>query len=472
MWLLLLGRGYVSSHLKHILAGYGEDWMAVNAKMIFPPDFLWGTATSSHQVEGNNTNNDWWAWEQEGGHVLHDQRSGLACNWWEDAEADLDRAAEMGLNAHRISIEWSRVEPEPSVFDEEALERYRQILLGMHERGIEPMVALHHFCNPLWLVEKGDFGSDIVVDYFQRYTAKVAATLGDLIPKWVTLNEPMVYVYIRYLVQEGPPPQERGWWPALAVVRRLLACHAAAYHTIKEAYPLAQVGVAKNMPLFEAAPGRGVLAKWTAVQVDRLFNMTWWDSLQTGRVKRPFGGGRIKYLAGSFDFVGINYYTRYYVKFPPGRNIILPDWGDEAVVSDGGYGEVYPAGLYQMIKRVTRYQKPIYITENGLPDQADKLRPAFLLTHLREVWRAINFCFPVMGYYHWSLIDNFEWARGWTQRFGLIEMNPETQERTLRDSGRLYQEICQQYAISSDMTKRYAPELLPVMFPGEGPIAK
>ncbi len=472
MWLLLLGRGYVSSHLKHILAGYGEDWMAVNAKMIFPPDFLWGTATSSHQVEGNNTNNDWWAWEQEGGHVLHDQRSGLACNWWEDAEADLDRAAEMGLNAHRISIEWSRVEPEPSVFDEEALERYRQILLGMHERGIEPMVALHHFCNPLWLVEKGDFGSDIVVDYFQRYTAKVAATLGDLIPKWVTLNEPMVYVYIRYLVQEGPPPQERGWWPALAVVRRLLACHAAAYHTIKEAYPLAQVGVAKNMPLFEAAPGRGVLAKWTAAQVDRLFNMTWWDSLQTGRVKRPFGGGRIKYLAGSFDFVGINYYTRYYVKFPPGRNIILPDWGDEAVVSDGGYGEVYPAGLYQMIKRVTRYQKPIYITENGLPDQADKLRPAFLLTHLREVWRAINFCFPVMGYYHWSLIDNFEWARGWTQRFGLIEMNPETQERTLRDSGRLYQEICQQYAISSDMTKRYAPELLPVMFPGEGPIAK
>lgn len=446
--------------------------MAVNAKMIFPPDFLWGTATSSHQVEGNNTNNDWWAWEQEGGHVLHDQRSGLACNWWEDAEADLDRAAEMGLNAHRISIEWSRVEPEPSVFDEEALERYRQILLGMHERGIEPMVALHHFCNPLWLVEKGDFGSDIVVDYFQRYTAKVAATLGDLIPKWVTLNEPMVYVYIRYLVQEGPPPQERGWWPALAVVRRLLACHAAAYHTIKEAYPLAQVGVAKNMPLFEAAPGRGVLAKWTAAQVDRLFNMTWWDSLQTGRVKRPFGGGRIKYLAGSFDFVGINYYTRYYVKFPPGRNIILPDWGDEAVVSDGGYGEVYPAGLYQMIKRVTRYQKPIYITENGLPDQADKLRPAFLLTHLREVWRAINFCFPVMGYYHWSLIDNFEWARGWTQRFGLIEMNPETQERTLRDSGRLYQEICQQYAISSDMTKRYAPELLPVMFPGEGPIAK
>jgi beta-glucosidase len=454
--------------LPFLRSGLGVTIVAM-AKMIFPPDFLWGTATSSYQVEGNNRNNDWWAWEQEGGHVLHDQRCGLACNWWENAEADLDRAAEMGINAHRISIEWSRVEPEPSVFDEQALDRYRQILQAMHERGIEPMVALHHFCNPLWLVEKGDFSSDIVVDYFQRYTAKVVAALGDLVPKWLTLNEPMVYVFMRYLSEGSPPPKQRGVFAAVAALRNLLRCHAAAYHTIKELYPEAQVGVAKNMPVFQAVPGGGVLAKWTATQIDGLYNDSWWDSLQTGKVKRPFGGGRIKHLAGSFDFVGINYYTRYYVKFPPGRQGVVHDWGDEAVVSDGGYGEVYPAGLFQMIKRVLPYQKPIYITENGLPDQADRLRPAFLLTHLREVWRAISFCFPVMGYYHWSLVDNFEWDRGWTQRFGLIEMNPETQVRTLRQSGRLYQEICQNYAISSDMAARYAPEALPVLFPGQAP---
>jgi beta-glucosidase len=121
------------------------------------------------------------------------------------------------------------------------------------------------------------------------------------------------------------------------------------------------------------------------------------------------------------------------------------------------------------MKRVKKYNKPIYITENGVPDQADALRPGFLLTHLREVWRAISFCFPVMGYYHWSLVDNFEWDRGWTQRFGLIAMNPETQERTMRNSGRLYQDICQNQAISSEMVQQYAPELMSVLFPGQAP---
>ena len=437
--------------------------------MIFPPDFLWGTATSSHQVEGNNRNNDWWAWEQDNGRILHNHKSGLACDWWENAETDLDRAAEMGINAHRVSIEWSRVEPEPSVFDYDALDRYREILLGMHERGIEPMVALHHFSNPMWLVEKGDFSSGIVVEYFQRYTAKVVSALGDLVPKWITLNEPMVYAFMRYFSDEFPEPRQRGMRVGFSAVNHMLQCHAVAYHTIKDAYPEAQVGVAKNMPVFQAAPGSHALSTWWTKRVDWLFNDSWLESMATGKVKRPFGNNTIKNLAGSYDFMGINYYTRFYVKFPPGKEFISYDWGDDAVVSDGNYGEVYPSGLFQMLKRVKKYNKPIYITENGVPDQADALRPGFLLTHLREVWRAISFCFPVMGYYHWSLVDNFEWDRGWTQRFGLIEMTPETQERRMRDSGRLYQEICQNHAISSEMVQRFAPDLVPILFPGEAP---
>ncbi len=441
----------------------------VKAKMIFPPDFLWGTATSSHQVEGNNVNNDWWAWEQNNGRFPQNQRSGVACDWWQHAEADLDRAAELGINAHRISIEWSRVEPEPSVFNQAALDRYREILLGMIKRRIEPMVALHHFTNPMWLVEKGDFSSDIVVEYFRRYTAKVVQALGDLVPKWITFNEPMVYFFSRYLTDGYPEPQHRGMQAGFTAVCHMLQCHAVAYHTIKEAQPQAQVGMAKNMPVFQAAPGRGAVSKWWARQVDYLFNECWLQSMETGRVKRPFGSGTIKNLAGAYDFIGINYYTRFYVKLPPGKEFISREWGEDAIVSDGHYGEVYPAGLYQMIKRTQKYNKPIYITENGIPDQADKIRPGFILAHLREIWRAINFCFPVMGYYHWSLVDNFEWTEGWCQRFGLIEMNPETQERTIRDSGRLYQEICQNYEISSDMVAHYAPELMSVLFPGEKP---
>lgn len=436
--------------------------------MMFPRDFLWGTATAAHQVEGGNTNSDWWPWEQQG-RILHGQRSGMACNWWENAESDLDLAAELGTNAHRMSLEWSRIEPEPSVFDDAAIGRYREILQAMHDRGIQPMVTLHHFSNPLWLVEKGDFNADIVVEYFQRYAARVVNTLGDLVSQWVTINEPIVYLYLRYLTNAFPPPQKRGLGPGLQMVRSMLKCHAAAYHTIKDRYPEAPVGMAKNMAIFEGRPDGNRLDRWWAGRISQAYNDAWMRSLANGRLHWPFGSGRIKHLAGTFDFVGINYYTRFYVRFPPRNGLLEQDWGPDAIVSDGGYGEVYPYGLYQTIRRVLRYNKPIYVTENGLPDRTDRLRPAFIMDHLRQIWHAISWCYPVMGYYHWSLVDNFEWDRGWTQRFGLIEIDPDTQQRCLRPSARLYQEICQTYSVSSDMAARYAPEMLDVMFPGKAP---
>ncbi len=439
------------------------------AAMMFPPDFRWGTATASLQVEGNNRNSDWWTWEQGEGHILEGHKSGLACNWWENAEADLDLAAEMGTNAHRLSLEWSRIEPEPSVFDRAALDRYREILQAMIDRGIEPMVTLHHFSNPMWLVEKGDFNSDIIVEYFQRYTARVVDNLGDLVSKWITINEPIVYFFSRYMEKAYPQPNRSGFWAGREAVSKMLQCHAVAYHTIKDKYPHAQVGVAKNIPIIEGGPIGNRLDRWWARRISRMFNDSWLDAVHDGRVRFPFGRGKIKNLAGSYDFVGINYYTRFYVKFPPRKGIIEEDWGDEAIVTDGNYGEIYPYGLYRAIKQVLRYQKPIYITENGLPDMADKHRPAFIMDHLRQIWQAICFCYPVMGYYHWSLVDNFEWNAGWTQRFGLIAMDPETQERSWRDSGRLYSEICHSYSINSDMAERYAPEMLPVMFPGDSP---
>lgn len=439
------------------------------AKMIFPADFRWGTATAAHQVEGNNTNNDWWQWEQQPGRILEGARSGLACNWWENAEADLDRAADMGTNAHRLSVEWSRIEPEPGRFDKAALDRYRQILQAMLDRDIEPMVTLHHFSNPLWLVEKGDFNADIIVEYFQRYTAATVAALGDLVPKWITINEPIVYVFMRYLHQTFPKPSHRGWGGAMEAVRNLLRCHAVAYHAIKEQFPTAQVGMAKNMAVLQARPSQGPLHRWWAKQLMWLYNDAWFASMADGRFHFPYGRGTVRGLAGAYDFIGLNYYTRFFVRFPPFGGFLETDWGPEAEVSDGNYGEIYPDGLFSVIKRVMKYNKPIYITENGVPDQADRLRPSFLFTHLREIWRAISFCFPVMGYYHWSLIDNFEWDRGWTQRFGLIELDPATQERRLRRSGQLYQEICRSYSLSSDMVSTYAPHLMDTLFPGQRP---
>lgn len=433
------------------------------ATMFFPADFLWGTASASYQVEGDNQNSDWWAWEQKEGRIWEGHRSGRACDWWENAEADLDRAADLGTNAHRLSLEWSRIEPEPSVFDEGAIDRYRQILQAMRERGIEPMVTLHHFSNPLWLVEKGDFDSELVVDYFRRYVAKVVDKLGDLVPKWITINEPMVYLVMRYLDRVFPAPRRPGPWAMRQAAYHLLCCHAAAYQTIKEKYPQALVGVAKNMVAIDPRPEGNPLDSWWANQLSWLFNDWWMEAMVDGRLRWPLGRGRINHLAGSFDFTGINYYTRFYVRF---LRYYQRDWGPNAVVSDTNYGEVYPAGIYRVIKHALRYQKPIYITENGLPDIGDTLRPSFLLTHLREIWRAISFNFPVMGYYHWTLVDNFEWDRGWLQRFGLYALDPQTQERKLRASGRLYGEICHSRSISSDMAEKYAPQLLHKLFPG------
>lgn len=440
-----------------------------HATLTFPPDFLWGTATSAYQVEGLNENSDWRLWEEQSGQILDGRRAELACNWWENAEADLDLAAELGTNAHRLSLEWSRIEPEPSVFSTEAINRYREILLHCRKVGLEPMVTLHHFSNPIWLVEKGDFNSDIVVDYFRRYAARVAADLGDLVPKWITINEPVTYAVLRYLTREFPAPRRYGLGAMMEAVHNLLRCHAAAYHAIKEARPDALVSTADNMQIFEARPGGGRLDRWWARRVSRLYNDAWPDALHSGVFRGPFGRKRIKHLAGTHDFIGINYYTRFYVRFPPPAGFVEREWPPDAIVSDGNYGEVYPYGLYRRIERVLRYDKPIYITENGVPDREDRIRPRFILDHLRQVWHALSFCYPVMGYYHWSLIDNFEWDRGWTQRFGLIEMDPVTQERRRRPSADLYEEICRSYSINDDMAARYAPEMLPIMFRGESP---
>jgi beta-glucosidase len=439
------------------------------AAMYFPDDFLWGTATSAHQVEGNNKNNDWWVWEQEG-HIVEGERSGIACNWWESAEDDLDQAAEMGTTALRLSLEWSRIEPEPGIYDEEAILRYRQILQAAVDRGMDPMVTLHHFTNPLWLTEMGDFNSDVVVDYFGRYSAKVASSLGDLFQKWITINEPMVYFIFRYLAKTFPEPTEKGWSGGMQAIRNMLRCHAAAYHAIKDKNPQAAVGVAKNYILMEPRPNGGIFDQWWARRVHRFLNDGWMESMATGQLRWPIGRGKIAHLAGTFDFVGINYYSRFFAPFPPRpKNYFTTERSPGALLVDGGFYEVYPEGLFTAIKDSLRFSKPIFITENGLPDAADQLRSRHILGHLREIWRAISFNFPVMGYYHWTLTDNFEWDHGWSQRFGLIELDPQSQERTWRTSAHLYQEICQQNRISSDMALRYAPELMESMFPGQPP---
>jgi len=440
------------------------------ATMRFPQGFLWGAATSSHQVEGNNTNNDWWEWEQQPGHILDGHRSGLACDWWNRAEQDFDLAREMGQNAHRLSLEWSRIEPREGEWDDDAIARYRQMLVGLRQRGLEPMVTLHHFTNPLWLVEKGGWETETVVPLFERYVTRVAEELGDLVELWSVLNEPNVYAILSYAGGRWPPGKQN-LLLAFKVLSNMLLAHGRAYQAIHRLQPRAKVGIAHAVRVFNPARPDSRLDRLAAWIPDYIFNRLVLTALTEGVLAFPLAlNRRVPDLVDSIDFLGLNYYSRDVVAFDvsrPGEFFGRRFYPEGAEMSDGGYGEVYPEGLYRLLKRLAACGKPIYITENGLPDEDDDQRPRFLLTHLAAMQRAIEEGVPVQGYFHWSLVDNFEWAEGWTLRFGLIALNVETQERTLRPSGQLYKEICQANAITQHMVERYAPEVLDKLFPAQ-----
>ncbi len=444
----------------------------IRARQSFPRGFLWGTATAAHQVEGDNRNNDWWAWEQEPGRILNGDRSGKACDWWGGRwKEDLDRAAAAGQNAHRLSVEWSRVEPSPGKWDGAALDFYRELLRGALDRGLMPMVTLHHFTNPRWLLERGGWAEEAVVGLFARYVRKVVQALGDLVGLWVTINEPNVYAYAAYA--EGTfPPGVRNVRLAFQVLRHMILAHAAAYHAIHEVQPGALVGVAHHVRGMKPARPGNRLDRMVAAFRSRVFNELFPLALHDGRLRLPLGRGRLQGVAGTQDFFGLNYYTTERVRFDPratstlfGRGFFPP----EADLSPTGFIANEPKGLWEALQWARQFRLPIYVTENGVEDGEDRLRPRYLAVHLRELWRAVNVNYRVRGYFHWTLVDNFEWERGWRQRFGLWGLDPETQERRKRRSADFYAEVCRENALTSEMVALYAPEVFQGLFPGKPP---
>jgi beta-glucosidase len=438
------------------------------ASMHFPDGFLWGTATAAHQVEGDNTRNDWWEWEQQPGRILRGDKSGKACDWWGGRwKEDLDRAAQAGQNTHRLSVEWSRIEPEPGRWDETALEFYREVLAGMRARGLEPMVTLHHFTNPLWLAHDGGWENPKVVERFRTFVRNTVAALQDLADFWVTINEPNIYAYSAIASHEFPPGRN-SIFAAFRVMRHQILAHAAAYHAIHEIQPHARVGIAQHfrgMIPHTRSPLDSAVARTQA----RIFNNLIPLALHDGRLRFPVGRGRVAEAAGTMDFFGVNYYSCDHVSFDarqPGALFGRRFYPEGSDLSDIGHNANVPSGMRLAIDWAAKFGRPIYITENGIEDEPDRIRPRYLAQHLHEVWHAVNVGKPVRGYYHWSLVDNFEWERGWTQRFGLWGLNPDTQERTERPSARFYAEICRENGLTSDMVRRYAPEVLEKMFPG------
>ncbi len=433
----------------------------VEGDLVFPTGFLWGVSTSSHQVEGN-THNQWSAWEAAG-RIKSGDSCGLACDWWHNAERDFDIAAEMGLNALRLSVEWSRIEPRPGEWDRQALQRYRAMLIALRERGLRPMVSLHHFTHPVWFEEMGAFLEPNAGSLFERFARVVVSELGDLCSDWVTFNEPNVYCAMAYALGEFPPGRRGEIATAIRALAAMALAHARGYRAIHELQPNARVGWAHNYLVFKSARTRAdAVVAWLQHE---LFNQSFVRIIERGKAGFPLNlvMGDVREVRATCDFVGLNVYSRFHVAFDPGNaqqfcgRMFVPE---EAPQGDPGvqmaYGEAYPQAIPAAIRSVASLKVPIYILENGVPDAEDRIRPWLLVNALKELHGEIQAGADVRGYFHWSLTDNFEWSEGWKLRFGLVALNPATQERTMRNSGRIYERIAKGNALPADLLATYA----------------
>jgi len=389
----------------------------------FPKGFLWGASTSAYQVEGGNSFSDWWGWEKRAGLT----ESGEACRHYHLYREDFETAAALSHNCHRLSLEWGRIEPVKGGYSGEAISHYRQVIRSLKELGLEPVVTLNHFTLPQWFAQEGGWLAPGAPGSFLRYVERMVRELGGEVRYWVTLNEPMVFIYHGYVLGIWPP-QERSLLRALRAGQRLAAVHARAYRLIHRLYAAgglgkAQVSIAHNMQAFVTCTP-SLKNKAAASLRDRLFNFWFLDRLMRMR---------------TLDFIGLNYYTRGLVDVRGwGIRHLLLDFcaqGHHPLPKNELGWDIYPQGLHRSLTGLwQRYRLPVFILENGICTRDDSLRWEYIREHLLYVLRAMQEGVKVIGYLHWSLMDNFEWDKGFGPRFGLIEVDYATFSRKVRDS--------------------------------------
>lgn len=377
----------------------------------FPNKFYWGTATSSYQVEGG-IKNDW----SVCGKSLQERDkfdAGQACDHYNRFEEDFDLAKSINNNAHRFSIEWARIEPEQGKFSQNEIEHYRKIILALKQRGLEPFVTLYHWTLPVWFAEQGGWLNPKAPEYFAKFVEKVVSEYRDLVKFWITLNEPNVYTFHSFF-RGAWPPFKRSWFKSRKVFKQLTEAHKKAYQIIHKISPEAEAGITHQ---------RGGSVITSHEWIYRFLDL----------------------IKDEQDFIGLNYYI---------NNLIGSLWDrlskGKKELTDINW-QIYPKGIYYTLKDLKqKYNLPIYITENGLADAKDEKRAKFIIDHLKWTHKAIEDGVNVKGYFHWSLVDNFEWDKGFTPRFGLIEINYNNNlQRIPRESSKIYAEICKNNAINT-----------------------
>lgn len=392
-------------------------------KLKFPENFLWGAAVNSYQVEGENSNTDWWQWEQAGKTA---DKSGVACDYYHRFKSDHESLQELGVNTFRLSVEWGRVQPEEGIFDEKEFAHYREVLQDLKDRNIKIQITLWWWVSPLWFAQKYGFHHEKSVELFEKYAEKVVDELGDLIDIYQVFNEPMVPLGQGYLTGEFPPAIKNPI-KFLSALNNVAKAHKKVYVMIKKKYPESQVGISYLYNRYES-DGLGFLEKI----VDRIARWYRIDLL----------GNKIR---GYQDYFGIDYYRVARMKFDLKNSAYFGFRVEEDKKNIMGW-VANPEGMYKVVKEAwKKYHIPIRIIENGTPTHAgldDMQRVAFLKENLKYLHQAISEGVDVRSYNHWSLMDNFEWLSGFGPRFGLMEVDYSTLQRKPRKSFHEYAKIC------------------------------
>ncbi len=399
----------------------------------FPKGFLWGVSTSAYQIEGSVVN-DWSEWEKSEARLSQLKEKGLnsddficgqACDSYNRYKEEIELIKKLKCQTYRFSIEWARVEPEEGKYDNQAIEHYQKQIQILRKNNIEPFITLWHWTNPLWIAKLGGWENKETIRHFLKYVEKVLDWLGTDVKYWLTLNEPETYVGLGYVAGIFPP-QVISLFRANNVFKNLMEAHRQAYRLIKTKLKnQAQVGLTHYF-IYQTPYKNNLLNRWLVKLLDYI--------------------RRQRFLKASEDyqdFIGFQYYHHDRIKFKLGGRFLIAEAKNEnKEVTDMGW-EIYPEGIYHLLKYVKKYNLPVYITENGIADEDDDQRGKFIINHLRYIHQAISEGVDVRGYFYWSLIDNFEWQHGYKPKFGLYAVDRKTFKRTARPSAKFYSEICQ-----------------------------
>lgn len=436
--------------------------IAMEKKVLFqlPKDFLLGTATAATQIEGGDTNNSWYDWSIDKNHIADGSNTLLANDHWNRYKEDIDLMAQMGMQIYRMGLEWSRIEPEEGNFNVDAINHYREEISYIQSKGIKVLVTLHHFSNPLWFEKIGAFENKNSHIYFEKYVSYTVSALKDIVDEWVTINEANIYAVNGYFFGIWPPGK-KSFFALRKVYTNLATSHLIAYKTIHKLYKdhdSVKVGCAQHLILFEPLNSKNPFHVFMRNRIRNYFQRRITDAMLKGVFKFPlkkkstFLRNRYEIESGKYyDFIGINYYMRTAVSafgYKPHK---------ETPKNDLGW-EIWPAGMIELASELhSKYKAPIYITENGTCDKNDSFRAKFIYDHLKAISES---GLPIERYYHWTFIDNFEWAEGQSAPFGLVELNFETQKRTIRPSGNFYSEIIKNRCVSVELCEKYKIQLL------------